>query len=308
MATLVNGQNNAAPNQAQGSSDAGAGNALMKISAGPAALAQLLIYEIMALYGQILAMDQKQKINMVQAQSAEAHGAAQAQIASGNDQLIMYSVMGALSIASAAASLGVQTYMQRNEAGQEIAKEESDTLNKLTPMKGLKAALTVAPDEAEMNGPFQPGRGSNALRDQFENGNFENASDAQETKDAVRILKQEKSAAEFNEWESRVNKDFDQASMNYNSAVQRANSRQQVIGTYTQMTTQGVTAVSNGVQGGLTAQKAKHDADNSLQQTSTQMAGSAASDLGQAANKAFESQNAEIQVLENINRTNSVNG
>jgi len=65
---------------------------------------------------------------------------------------------------------------------------------------------------------------------------------------------------------------------------------------------------SNTTNAIFSAKKSKRDAGASLFQNSAQMAGSSASDFGQAANKAFDSQNAEIQILENINRTNSVSG
>lgn len=308
MPTLINTQEAQAP--AQGSSNAGGdNNALMKISAGPAALAQLLIYEIMQLYGQILALDQKQKVSMVQAQSKEAQASAQATIAGGQDQAIMYGVMGGLSIAGAAAGFGMQTYMQRNATGQEVFGKENAEAANASSMKNVEKALSMAPDEAVMNGETETR--VNSLKDAFARGDFVQAKDDSETRVALQKLKQDKDAQgvdEWNKWKTEFGTKSNQATMNHNSATQVATAYQQKMSTYKELINQVFTAGSNVGQAVQTAAKAQHDAETSLQQSASQMAGAASSDLGQAANKAFESQNAEIQVLENINRTNSVNG
>lgn len=305
MATSINTQGNQTPNVSQGSS--AAGNGLMQISCGPAALAQLLIYQIMALYAKIIEMDQQQKINMTKAQSSAAQGSAAATVAGGNDMMIMYATMGALSVASAVASFGVQKYMENNATGKSLTEEQTTASTKLKSMQSVKDVLISPADGAPVEGAVAGKAG--ALKAQFEMHNFEGAGNNEETKQAMRQVEIEKTRdGTIEEWKETFNSDLDRSTQNYNSAVNRMNSRQQTITSFTQTATQAVGVGNNAVQAAQTAAKAGHDATVSLSQTTTQMAGSTAGDFGQAANKAFEAQNAEIQVLENINRTNSVNG
>ncbi len=306
MTTSINNQGNQTPNVSQGGSAAG-GNGLMQISCGPAALAQLLIYQIMALYGKIIEMDQQQKINMTKAQSAAAQGNAAATIASGNDMMIQYAVMGALTIGSAVASIGVQKCMENNATGKELTEEQNTASTKLKSMQGAKTALTAKADGA----PLVADKGKlNTLKAEFAKGNFNNAGDNEETKQAMRNVQTNKMGDNktLDAWKGEFNSELEMRTQNYNSAVKRMNSRQQTITAYTGVAKQAVEVGNNAVQAVQTAAKAGHDASAALSQTTTQMAGGTAGDFGQAASKAFEAQNAEIQVLENINRTNSVNG
>lgn len=309
MTTSINNQGNQTPNVNPGSSDAG-GNGLMKISAGPAALAQLLIYQIMALYGKIVEMDQQQKINMTKAQSTAAQTNAAATIASGNDMMIQYATMGALSIASAVGSMGVQKYMENNTTGKALAKEQNTASTELKSLQGAKTALNANPPAAAQDGPDEgQGAGDRDLKAEFASGNFKKAGDNEATQQAMRQVKTEKEAnGTLAEWKAALNSDLDRSTQNYNSAVHSMNSRQQTITLYKDVISQAVGVGNNAVQSAQAAAKAGHDASAALSQTTTQMAGGTAGDFGQAANKAFEAQNAEIQVLENINRSNSVNG
>ncbi len=64
MSTLAQQPQVQAGGPVAGQSSPGTGNSLTQISAGPAALAQLMIYETMALYAQIIKLQAEQKQKM----------------------------------------------------------------------------------------------------------------------------------------------------------------------------------------------------------------------------------------------------
>lgn len=308
MTILSNTQNtqNAAP--AQGSSSTDGGNAFSKIAAGPAALAQLLIYQIMALYAEIIQLDQKQKVSMVQAQSKEAQANAQATVSSGLAQMYASITSGIMSLTSAAGGFLIQEGLSRTDDAKELNANEKTAQADNTRMKNL--------DEMVANTPARQGAGqqdadlpSQAVRDrmaELKAGNYKNAKADATTEEAIGRMKQKQN--EFDDWKKEFKEEKFNVSKDYNSAVQAKNNLMSGINNRKTLLEQLTQSGSSTAQAIGSAKKAEQDANAALFSTSSQMAGSAAADFGQALNKAFESQNAEIQILENINRTNSVSG
>lgn len=329
--SIINNQDNQTPNVSQGSSDAG--NGLMKISAGPAALAQLLIYQIMALYAKIIEMDQQQKINMTKAQSAAAQGNAEATVAGGTDMEWMYATMGALGIAGAATGIIAQEVSENIGSIKKAKIDQGEALEKLTPIKDFDATLKTKAAQGQAGDVDEVvSDGVHSRMKEFMNHDYTNVKSKStvqadidkhnaEVEEAVGRMKKKGDERPYNvdgsknpnhfdyeNWRIDVRENLTVASRDYNSAVQHTSSKLQSVNNIHQIVTQVSNSTQNIVQGVQTPKKAQHDAAAALSQTTTQMAGSAAADFGQGANKAYEAQNAEIQVLENINRTNSVNG
>ncbi len=126
-AVLVENQTQGPPStgKTQGGSE---GDYLLKISAGPAALAQLMIYEIMSLYAKVIKMDQAQKVLMTQAQAKESQGQAEATKRGAHELGMSMIIAGSLAIVGSALSLGLTLYGARGgaKANKELKEAESN--------------------------------------------------------------------------------------------------------------------------------------------------------------------------------------
>lgn len=311
MTTQVNNQQG--QNAVQGSPNAG--NAPFvggQISAGPAALASTILYEIMAMYSQILKYNQEQKVNMVTSQAAAAQGGAQATRDAGYAQMVMYAVMGSLGVAGAAAGIGIQQGMMRNAEGAKIADTLNDSEEALNPMKSMESALAgTKPSIA--NGGAVPTEDEVAVRmGEFERNDFTNAKNDATTQRAIEQMKarglDEDDDFDFDNWKDDFNNTLDRRTQDYNSAASNLRSRQDTIVMYKSYVDAFKGLGDNSVQAWGQSTKSGHDADASLQSTTSQMAGSSAGDFGAAMNKAFDAQNAVVQILDRMQDSNSVRG
>jgi len=330
MATAVIDKGGQTPNVSQGNNS---GITFGQISAGPAALAQLMIYQIMALFAQVIELDQKQKQNSMTAQVKEAQVSAQATIDAGQAQMDSLIAQGCFTIGSAAITLG-SLYVDRFKAeGIQVTKEVGAADEKLTSMKSMEE--TMAPIEkiegealGVANQPQEIKDEVNARRKEFfKDGNFAKLKNPDEdfvsngrkiekspgvyyknSEITEQAIGKEKGEAGFAQWEEKFNNRLKMSSEDYNSAMQKASMRHTRVNTFKDMFTSGLTGASQGVQAIYAADKAGHEASTGLANAASQMAGSVSSDLGQSAGKAFDSQNAAVQMLQKLEDANSVNG
>ncbi len=313
MTAQINPNHQTTPTEAP-STGASQGNCLLQMSVGPAALAQKLIYEIMALYAEITGLTAQQKKLMTKAQSTEIVGEAKATIAGGEalkDSLI---AAGVLTIGAAVGGLVVSGCVEK--FGSPKAQLENDeATNNLEKMDKVQDVMKIDGSDSE-GGNVRAGDlddNVEARIQEFERGNYENAGDDQVTKDAVREMKERglDRDHEFNyeDWKEGFDNELVRQSTRQNSASQKLVNRSN----HSQMANSMVnnlvgSAGGQFAQGKGQAAKALHDANASVNRGASQMAAGSAGDAGQMMTKAYDAQNAEVQILERIQQTNSVNG
>lgn len=334
MSTAVIDKGGQTPNVTQSNNS---GDPFGQISAGPAAMAQLMIYKIMQLFAEVVKLDQEQKRDSIQAQAKEAQASAEATIAGGQAQMSMYIAMGVLTAASGLLSLGSTVVDRFTTKGQEIGTKVNESYEKMTSMQDMEK--TMSPISAR-NGQDQV-IGDQALEDVevkaeitkrkqefFKDGEFGSLKKAKENflkQDGSTVTKadgttltnadinaevivQQKAEAGHAQWKEEFNLRMKMSSEAHNSAMQEYSTRHSKINLIKDGLTSGLQGTSQGIQAHYTAEKASQDANTSLMNTAAQAAGTVSSDLGQAASKAAEALYGENQILENIHRSNSVNG
>lgn len=330
MATAVIDKGGQTPNVSQGNNS---GITFGQISAGPAALAQLMIYQIMALFAQVIELDQKQKQNSMTAQVKEAQVSAQATIDAGQAQMNSLIAQGCLTLGSVAITFGSLYYDRFNKDGQQVTKEVGAADEKLTSMKSMEE--TMAPIEkiegemlGEANQPQEIKDEVNARRKEFfKDGNFAKLKNPDEdfvsngskiekrpgvfyknSEITEQAIGKEKGEVGFAQWEEKFNNRLKMSSEDYNSAMQKASMRHTRVNTFKEAFTSALTGVSQGLQAKFTADKAGNEASTGLANAASQMAGSVSSDQGQAATSAVQFRDGLTQVLQKLEDSNSVNG
>jgi hypothetical protein len=333
MTTAVVDKGGQTPNVSQGNNS---GITFGQISAGPAALAQLMIYQIMALFAQVIELDQKQKQNSMTAQVKEAQISAQATIDSGQAQMDSLIAQGCFSIGSAAISLG-SLYVDRfNKDGQKVTAEVGEADEKLSSMKDMEETMSTIQkrDGQVMADPISQDQDvldeiQKRKTEFFKEGKFgslKNGNEDFQKADGSTVLKadgkttfknsdiieeaitQQKGEAGHAQWEEKFTLRLKMSSEDYNSAMQKANMRQTRISTFKEAFSTTLTAASQGIQAKYAADKAGADASTGLANAASQMAGSVSNDQGQAASSAVQFRDGAVQILQKMEDSNSVNG
>ena len=313
QATEPTGQN---PNV--GNPDTGS---FFMVTAGPAALAQPLIYEIMEMEREIITMDTKQKVKSVDVQSKEAQGQATMQIASGEAAQAAANWEGAMTIVGAGMSLAATGYGTLKGTGAKKLQSENEA--KMKPFQKLEENEGVDVNNEAEAGTLKISKKSGAqkLANDYRNKKFDSFKDAkpEDVKEAIGILKgvskRNKAGMPVHpDWQgfdydetSRENRDKLSNFTRENSSLsQRVASREQVWSTVGQASSSMAQGLGKLAGAPLQMDKANYDAAASLNGTSTNMAGSVADQYGKGAMDAAQAQDTEVQLLERIHQTNNM--
>lgn len=305
-----------------------------KISSGPAALAALLIYQIQTLCAEIQNMSKEQKINMIESQSKAARAQADATVSGALWAGATAMASGAVSLAG---SLGVAAAATKKGNTADIEKKikvNNTEIDKLKAIDGLVTNDRVLPlgaevgdpdplalpgeqeeilprNEGETIGDYRGRIGKNSeeiakfrLRE-FKNEDFSRANeDPKALNLAVRHMKADPNYAEFKqEYRRQLNQKLQANNILSQELFQKVSSQNL-------MSTQGnqiVSGLGSGIQGVGTMQKGEQDALVSLNSTTSAQAADNVRDFAQQLSKAYETSVQEIQILENIQRSGSVN-
>ncbi len=294
-----------------GQSSPGTGNSLTQISAGPAALAQLMIYETMALYAQIIKLQAEQKQKMIESQIDATEAQSAETIKAGKALLNWAIVSGATTFAFALGSAAASTIMT-TKLNKEVNPKESAVTARTEPMEELEKSLSVEPT------PEGAGRGKDFIGPktrveaqaedritEFKNGDYSKAKEDKTVTDkAIGDLKTD---PEYGTWEDKFNAQLTRNKQTMNTYAQQKSQSANQVQTWTQIINSSGQSLSSVETGIGQWQQAKHNAAAGLAGTASQIAGSASQDAGTAMGKAGDAQNQEIQILEAIHRANSVN-
>ena len=307
MSALVDQQvNTGAP--AAGQNGQVNGNSLMQISAGPAALAQKLIYEVMALYSMITQLEGEQKNAFIAAQSEESSAEAHSTKQAGWDAAYGAIAAGALTIAGAGGSMAVgfgfgAGKKEETELNGQMAKLDAEQ----KPMKSLQALDddTVLPVGEEI---ANDGESIQARMDELKAGKYpqlgSDGEHAQETKDAVAQLKKDPKA--YEEYTKKRDARIEEVSKEINTKMTRVSNMYQRWNTMSNTVSQMANAGSTTAQGVGQGFQATESANASLTHTAGSLAGQEVGADGQAQSQAGASQNKEVDVLEAMVRSGSV--
>lgn len=282
-------------------------DSMTKISAGPAALAQLLIYQTMALYLKIVDLDQQQKVLMSKAQYSEAKAQADATIEAG--KWLGYSMIAgaAVALAGVAVSFGFNVGY-----GKAAMKKTTDEMKENeAQMAPLKKINELAPEAQSTVGAGSPPPGSAAdkrlaeLRNEdYEGSNFKSDPKkwTENTRDALGFLKKDL------EFKQRVKEDLNRLSQDQNTNAQTMLSIMTQRSTGAQQINTVSTALGQASQGIGNVGKANNDAVAGLNQTAASIAGALTQEYAGAMSKALDAALQAIRTLLEIHRANSVQG
>lgn len=288
---------------ASGATDANFDNALSQGSAGPAALAQRTIYETMALYLQVVQMDQKQKNSCLDLQSNAALSQAKATIAAGDAQAQSLYWQGGMQIASAGASIAANSLLQRSDynaaaADSNAASEELEPHNNINKMQTEGSETTTE---------FGTGDVENAAL-RMKGGDF-GKTEAEQKNDA-NVMKALRAQPDDKDYLA-VKKQLDTKILKLNEDRSAANSRMQSITSnrtmYSDVVKTVVQAISNVPQAHYTKEKAKEDAKAGLYQSMAGMTGSTGQSYDSQMSKMYDTALAGLQALDKLRNSGQVN-
>ncbi len=300
-----------------------AGNSLGTLTIGPAGLAAHIIYEIMALEGKIISLDQQQKVNETKARVTATDKQASATAESGKKAMLGAIIGGSIAIGMGIAAFGTQKYLgSRSGAGKEMQKINEERAPILSADKEMRSSNPISTEEGT-NLANKPGVAERMK--EIKAGNFKELpsrntetpktakENEQELKDAIGALKAKAQnggtteKADLETVRTEIKSQLETTSRNLNTQASNQNGdligAQSISGLITTLGSSGSQAVS----GGFTAAQKKQEALASVSGTASQMAGEQAGDFGQSMTKRYDAQNNEVQVLEAILRANSVN-
>lgn len=308
---------------------------LWQLSAGPAALAQLMIYKAIGLYAEIISLQSGQRSTMVECQENAALAQSSETIKEGEAAKSAAWAQAITMIAGAIVEVGVTAGVKASVT--KGATEDFDELSKQTkPMDLVERQAKVEVDTSETaTGELSPLEKSIANND-FNSDTFnEQLNDASEAryqeklenepedryvnKSRQKELREEankevlgeavsKVKSQDSNWESEFYKRYDARKQQALEISQRSNTAanwSNVANGIVKSLSQSATSVEQGY--GQAAQ-AKHRAQAGLDGVTQQMQSSSASDFAQAMSKAYDAELQEVQVLEKIHQANSVNG
>lgn len=315
-------------------------DSLGMMSVGPAALAQLIIYQIMAMYSEIIHLDQKQKVNSLESQKEEAFGQAAATKSAGQASGGSMIAAGVCTIAGSVASaltigLGLKSSTKDLEVEQNGIDERITPLDKIEEFSSTEEANSGGYEAGDLDLDDDGTNEVSLVAREMKEGDYSQALEPvnadkpngpkQLTDDAKEAIKQMKAASKMKKDELPEDSDWsdfdfdDDFKLSNRKELNRLSTERNTLAqklmtssTKYQMYGQGLSGICNGAsqfsQGIGQMEKAKYDAAASLNGTASQQAGSTANDFGQGMSKAYEAQNAEVQILEKIHQTNSVRG
>lgn len=294
----------------QGAGEAGSTSdgSLTQLSVGPAALAQLMIYQAINLYAKIIGLQSEERTNMVEAQVTCAQSQATETIAEGKASFDAALASGIMTITGAVASLAAYKAVDSSvnkdtTADMKELKPELDNMKVVEKNMSTIDTRGTAGDEQAVKYDDETEGKIESLKGDFKEHDYSRASEEPDiTKKTLQRLKKDE------EWKSEFNSKFDRNHRMMNSIVMR----QSTVSNYSNMASTAANSLAQGgssiAQGTGQQKSAEHRAAASLDGTSTQMAGGSASEFAQAMSKAYDAQVQEVQMLEKINQANSVDG
>lgn len=268
-----------------------------KLDAGPAALSAKLMYEIMALYAEIIELDKKQRIAMLKAQKSEATCQATAVENSGKAAAAASRIQGWTAIAGAGVQVGM--IIASNVAmGRGIKASQNALKEKMAPLEHLTdKAPTIEPEHTKA-GRTRTQAETKKIIEEIKIGNYKNVvkpvkadepTKAQtltrEGREALVEMKKNHSAA-FEKFQRKIEADLHTHTLKHNSGAQRVNEINTTVSTTTQITSSAANGFGQTLSADKQADKGQQDAFSSLSGTAAQQAGSSASDYAQKMGKA----------------------
>lgn len=271
----------------------------MRVTAGPAGLASLLLYEIMQLYAEITALNEEQQRNQVEAQYSSAKAQADATTAAGKaagDGAIAAGVAGVVGAGmSLGFSIGGQVMASRG-----VSAESEELNGEINPVKSVDHAVAnVRPVNVAggVDEPIQP----DSLAAQLRDGNFRavEGRDPTEVQDAVNALKASGDEEfNFDDWRTELRQRRNSLETARNTISMKMSTTKQVYDTLGQ----GLGGITNGAGGAFKGTKDKEQgleqARSQLSATSQQQAGQAAQTMAQNQEKSAQAELQVNQVME----------
>lgn len=320
-----------------------AGNPMTQITSSPIALAQRLIYEVMEIYGKIIALESKQKVFQIQAQVSTAKAQADATAKAGKEygKALIYGgiAMIATAVAGLAVSIAYDQIRSSNltirgkKIGLNIRGEENDVAEKLEPMSKLEKVLDVEPYAGHGGDNPEELPMNSAVRKrlaEFREGNFQNAGSDDVSKEAIRRMKsmssepkdiemrdfnnpdeeinQPEEKFDYEKWKDHFDQKLDRLTRGQNNVVMKRNTLQQQGTMASDFVKKGGEFASQYYQATGTAEQAKQNAAATILGTTSQMAGSSVTSLDQEVTKKGDEMNSEVQILDKMQQASSVNG
>jgi hypothetical protein len=280
----------------------GAGNDLLQINAGPAALAMPMIFRAIGLYATIIDLQKEQRVAMVETQADSAEASAKAMEAEGKAAMDTAFVAGAAMLLGAGLSLGAMRFAGTDKtADEDLAKVNT----RIKPMESVHENLNEPGVDTAGHGaaaaathPTKEDAIQARVRE-FEQHNYSRAGeDPEVTKEAVKRLNAEWRKGFFERYDAdrsevlSITNRQTAASQRGSSAAQAANS----IGSAGSSVAQGV---------GTMVQK-KKSAESSLDQLASNLASNDQQQAAAAMKSADDAQKQEVTTLREIDRSNSV--
>lgn len=311
MSAVVDHQvNQTSKKETSAPSGGGLDGGLAAGSCGPAALAQQMIYEIMALYAKIIEIDAKQKIVSIEAQTEAAQSEADATKAAGLALGMSAIAAGFITIVGAivAAKLGHGNSETINSANEEV----SNLNGEIAPMSKIENIDTNFGAADRELGPQDEDQNLVQARiRELKSGRYAGDINPEEEGDvtvrAVRQMKRE-GGDEFDNFRETLRDKLNRKTKQVNTKTSEVSNEQQRASIKSQVANSTASALSGAGQGIGQSYRGADDADATLSRTTGQMAGSTSQDFGTGMAQAYNAQNAEVQVLEKIHQTNSASG
>jgi hypothetical protein len=289
--------------QSQGNGEVAGNSSMMRITAGPTALASKMIYQMLSMYLTILKSQSEQKNNFYQSQLSEAQGQAKATVNAATMQALGLACSGLTMIAGAIGSAVVN-----NKVGKEDYDANAGKMDDLEgQIKPLKEINNMQPEAAEtgIGSGDAPSEDIQARIDQLKQGEFvrEDGSYDQETTEAAIQHMKTTDPEGLADTKRTLDKQITQRSLDMNSYAQKL---QQITTNRTvasQMATQGAQALGQGGQAAFKVAEANEQKDVELNRTAGSMAGQGASELGQDMGKQYQNAMQALQALAAIRQS-----
>ena len=295
------------PNSSSTSPQKGNGiDSLQKMTPGPAALAQKLIYEIMAMYADILSKDSEQQNMALQALNMEAQAQAKATIAGGKAAGSAMIVAGALTIAGGAASVGGGLLSLRGTKG--LVNQQKELEGQMQPLKAIEPLTVKAEPSGETGGLSVDKTKIDGLVEEFKAGNFERVNENPvASQRAINRMKAE-TGFDFDEWKIQNNKTLDRLTNEHSSVTGKISTLSNTYQMWTQGSTQVLSGAGTTAQGIGQAAKAVHDADATLNGAAQAQASATANDFSSQMNTASTQMSDAVKALAAIQQANNIRG
>lgn len=307
---------------------------MMHITASPSALAQSIIYQILRLYLEILALDSKQKQVQAMFQAKEAEAQANATEAAGVAYGSCLIASGGISIIGSGISFAASNAATKNEYGK-VTDKMNDIENEMAPIKQIEkfstnnqsAKLEMGSDEEtsavkaradELRKGNYAGEGENAYDPSLGENDPKNIQWRENTKKALEHIKARsinddtgeidgdsefmRFKADYEKTLNRKSQDLNTKSQEFNSVVQKRQNIKQIGDSVASALSQSSQGIGNVIKG-------KQDAIAVVNQTATSISANQVQEFGSAMSKAYDAAIQEItQVLAKITQANSVQG